>query len=580
MEDAGIERGLRLLRDPLSDNSTAVKVIPKDSMSKIDPIFAAVTAPGMPFEIGEQDGMRFFVNAPSDLNLLIEGARRFGDQTCIVDFDSAERERRVSFDELFAWRDDLASRLGIVRGQRVAISMRNRAEWMVAFLAVVKQGGVAALLNSRGSATELNAMVEEVTPELVLADTERAALLREGGYAGRLIDVTQPLGDALPGAADNATAGPADPCAILFTSGTTGRVKGAVLSHRSLITGLLGTQLTGMMVLHNMAREYGVPVEAIAAQVPPQAILLVYPLFHISGLGSGFLAPFLSGGKIVIMRRWDAEEAVRLIERERVTQLSTVPTMLWDMVHRARTKDADLSSVRNIGSGGQALPLNLLEEVRKLCPHAMIGTGYGMTETSGAIAQAVGADFLAARASAGRVLPLVDLRIEREDGAVCGPNETGEIIVRSAMIMNGYWNRPEDTAKTFTADGWLRTGDIGYQDEDGYIFIIDRAKDMVISGGENIYCAEVERVLSEMPQITECATFGIADERLGEALVAVVQAEGLDECSVIDWVAGRLAPYKAPVRVAFSAEPLPRNQSQKINKIALRALWPELAVSN
>lgn len=580
MEDAGIERGLRLLRDPLSDNSTAVKVIPKDSMSKIDPIFAAVTAPGTPFEIGEQDGMRFFVNAPSDLNLLIEGARRFGDQTCIVDFDNAERERRVSFDELFAWRDDLASRLGIVRGQRVAISMRNRAEWMVAFLAVVKQGGVAALLNSRGSATELNAMVEEVTPELVLADTERAALLREGGYAGRLIDVTQPLGDALPGAADNATAGPADPCAILFTSGTTGRVKGAVLSHRSLITGLLGTQLTGMMVLHNMAREYGVPVEAIAAQVPPQAILLVYPLFHISGLGSGFLAPFLSGGKIVIMRRWDAEEAVRLIGRERVTQLSTVPTMLWDMVHRARNKDADLSSVRNIGSGGQALPLNLLEEVRKLCPHAMIGTGYGMTETSGAIAQAVGADFLAARASAGRVLPLVDLRIEREDGAVCGPNETGEIIVRSAMIMNGYWNRPEDTAKTFTADGWLRTGDIGYQDEDGYIFIVDRAKDMVISGGENIYCAEVERVLSEMPQITECATFGIADERLGEALVAVVQAEGLDERSVIEWVAGRLAPYKAPVRVAFSAEPLPRNQSQKINKIALRALWPELAESN
>ena len=549
-------------------------------MSKIDPIFATVTAPGTPFEIGEQDGLRFFVNAPSDLNQLIEGARRFGEQVCIVDFDGPTGERRLSFADMFAWRDQLAARLGVERGQRVAICMRNRAEWVVAFLAVVKQGGVAALLNSRGSPAELHTMVEEVTPDLVLADTERAALLRDGGYAGRLIDVTQPLGDETSPIANNATAGPGDPCAILFTSGTTGRVKGAVLSHRSLITGLLGTQLTGMMVLHNMAREYGVPVEAIAAQVPPQAILLVYPLFHISGLGAGFLAPFLSGGKIVVMRRWDAEEAVRLIERERVTQLSTVPTMLWDMVHRARSKDADLSSVRNIGSGGQALPLNLLEEVRKLCPHAMIGTGYGMTETSGAIAQAVGADFLAARASAGRVLPLVDLRIEREDSAVCGPNETGEIIVRSAMIMNGYWNRPEDTAKSLTPDGWLRTGDIGYQDEDGYIFIVDRAKDMVISGGENIYCAEVERVLSEMPQITECATFGIADERLGEALVAVVQAEGLDERSVIDWVAGRLAPYKAPVRVAFSAEPLPRNQSQKINKIALRALWPELAESN
>jgi long-chain acyl-CoA synthetase len=314
--------------------------------------------------------------------------------------------------------------------------------------------------------------------------------------------------------------------------------------------------------------------------VPPQAILLVSPLFHISGLGSGFLAPLLSGGKIVIMRRWNAEEAVSLIEREKVTQLSTVPTMLWDMVHRARLIDADLGSVRNIGSGGQALPLNLLEEVRALCPHALMGVGYGMTETSGAIAQAVGADFLRARSSAGRVLPLVDLRVEGADGTIRGPNETGEIVVRSAMVMSGYWNRPEETAKVFTPDGWLRTGDIGYQDEDGYIFIIDRAKDMVISGGENIYCAEVERVLSEMPQITECATFGIPDDRLGEALVAVVQAKGLDERTIIDWVAGRLAPYKAPAQVAFSREPLPRNHAQKIDKIALRALWPHLTANN
>ena len=584
-EDVGVDGGLRPDAAASSDYPASGALIPKDGMSKIDPIFAAVTAPGTPFEIGEQDGLRFFVNAPSDLNQLIEGARRFGDQTCVVDMAGPDGERRLSFADMFEWRDQLAGQLGVGRGQRVAICMRNRVEWMVAFLAVMKLDGVAALLNSRGSATELLAMVDEVTPDLILADAERAALLRQAGYEGRMIDVTQPLkgqeadGEGSQDAAPQ-SAGPADPCAILFTSGTTGRVKGAVLSHRSLITGLMGTQLTGSMVLHNMAREYGVPVETLGAQVPPQSILLVYPLFHISGLGAGFLAPFLSGGKIVVMRRWDADEAVRLIERERVTQLSAVPTMLWDMVHRARTRDADLSSVRNIGSGGQALPLNLLQEVRALCPHSMIGVGYGMTETSGAIAQAVGADFLARRASAGRVLPLVDLRIEREDGTVCGPDETGEIIVRSAMIMSGYWNRPEETAKNFTADGWLRTGDIGFQDEEGYIFIVDRAKDMVISGGENIYCAEVERVLSEMPQITECATFGIADERLGEALVAVVQADGLDERSIIDWVAGRLAPYKAPTRVAFSREPLPRNQAQKINKIALRALWPELAANN
>lgn len=546
-------------------------------MSRVDPVFAQVTAPGSPFEIGERDGLRIFVQAPSDLAQLLETARRFGDATMIVDFDGPQGERRLTYAEVFAWRDRLVGHLGIVRGNRVAICMRNRAEWMVAFLAVVRAGGVAVVLNSRGSPTELAAMIDNVSPALVIADSERAAAIRVGGFAGRVIDLTQPLDDTGVQPGELVPAAPSDPCAILFTSGTTGRVKGAVLSHRSLITGLLGTQLTGAMVLHGMASQYGVPVETIMAQVPPQAILLVYPLFHISGLGSGFLAPMLSGGKIVSMRRWDAAEAVRLIAAEQVTQLSTVPTMLWDMVHKARLADADLSSLRNIGSGGQALPLNLLEEVRRLCPHSLLGTGYGMTETSGAIAQAVGEDFLRSRASAGRVLPLVDLRIVRPDGGPCASGESGEIMVRSAMVMTGYWNRPEETAAALTEDGWLRTGDIGFQDEDGYITIVDRSKDMVISGGENIYCAEVERVLSELPQIKECATFGIADDRLGELLVAVVQADGLGEEAVREWVAERLARYKAPARVAFSPGPLPRNHSQKIDKIALRALWPQLA---
>ncbi|WP_395336586.1 class I adenylate-forming enzyme family protein [Novosphingobium sp. BL-8H] len=548
-------------------------------VATVDPVFAEVTAPGAPFEIGERDGVRTFVNAPSDLAQLLESARRFGDQTMIVDFDGPTGERRLSYAEVFAWRDRLLGHLGIRRGQRVAICMRNRAEWMVAFLAVIKAGGVAAVLNSRGAGAEIVAMIEDVDPALVIADREREAAIREGGYRGRVLDLTAPLDDVAMPAGDGVIAGPNDPCAILFTSGTTGRGKGAVLSHRSLITGLLGTQLTGSMVLHNMARQHDVPVETIMQQVPPQAILLVYPLFHISGLGSGFLAPMLSGGKIVTMRRWDAAEAVRLIAKEQVTQLSSVPTMLWDMVHKARLAEADLASLRNIGSGGQALPLNLLDEVHRLCPHALLGTGYGMTETSGAIAQAVGEDFLRARASAGRVLPLVDLRILRADGSECAVGESGEIMVRSAMVMTGYWNRPEETAAALTADGWLRTGDIGFRDEGGYITIVDRSKDMVISGGENIYCAEVERVLSELPQVKECATFGIADERMGELLVAVIHADGLEEQAVREWVAGRLARYKAPAHVAFARGPLPRNHSQKIDKIALRALWPELATN-
>ncbi|WP_395397689.1 class I adenylate-forming enzyme family protein [Novosphingobium sp. BL-8A] len=547
---------------------------------RVDPVFAQVTAAGSPFEIGERDGVRTFVRAPADLAQLLESARQFGDATMIVDFDGPHGERRLTYDDVFAWRDRLIGHLGIARGDRVAICMRNRAEWMVAFLAIVRAGGVAVVLNSRGSPAELAAMIGDVSPVLVLADTERAVAVRDGGFAGGVIDLTQPLEDNGRSVDAIAPAKPGDACAILFTSGTTGRAKGAVLSHRSLITGLLGTQLTGAMVLQGMALQYGVPVETIMAQVPPQAILQVYPLFHISGLGSAFLAPMLSGGKIVTMRRWDAAEAVRLIEREKVTQLSTVPTMLWDMVHKAHLAEADLSSLRNIGSGGQALPLNLLEEVRRLCPHSLLGTGYGMTETSGAIAQAVGEDFLQARASAGRVLPLVDMRILRPDGSLCETGESGEITVRSAMVMSGYWNRPEETAAALTPDGWLRTGDIGFQDEGGYITIVDRSKDMVISGGENIYCAEVERVLSELPEVRECATFGIADERMGELLVAVLHADGLEEHAVREWVAERLARYKAPAKVAFSPGPLPRNHSQKIDKIALRALWPQLVAHN
>ncbi|MBM3512196.1 MAG: acyl--CoA ligase [Alphaproteobacteria bacterium] len=556
-------------------------------MILIDPVFAAVTAPGTPFELGEIGGVRQFVNAAPHLNLMIENARlRHGDKTFVVDFSSSGVERRLSFEELFAWRDQLVPMLGIRRGDRVAICMRNRAEWMVAFLAVMKAGGVAVLLNSRGASGEIVAMLDDATPHIVLADTTRAKLIRVGGYTGRILDLTQPFesseimrGETRP-ALEPDVARADDACAILFTSGTTGRAKGAILSHRSLITGLMAAQLSGTMVMHNMAKTHGVPVETIIANLPRQAALLVYPLFHISGLGSVFLSPLLAGSKVVIMRRWDAEEAVRLIAHEKITQFSAVPTMLWDLLHRARLKDADLSSLRNVASGGQALPVNLLDQVRAACPQAVMGTGYGMTETSGAFALAVGEDFIRNRASAGRVLPLADVRIAGPDGLGLPIGQTGEILVRSALVMKGYWNRPQETIAAFTPDGWLRTGDVGYLDKEGYIFIVDRVKDMVISGGENIYCAEVERVLGEMPGVTECAAFGIAHERLGERLVAVVVGDSRNETAVIQWVGERLARYKAPGQVAFLSKPLPRNHIGKIDKVALRAEWPKLLLPN
>ena len=540
-------------------------------MTEVDPIFAALTAPGQLFALTEQDGQRVFANMPPDLNLLIESARRHGDKTFIV-----EGQTRLSFNDVFRLRDALVGRLEIIaRGDRVAICMRNRAEWTIAFLAAIRAGGVPALVNSRGAPAELAAAVEDVTPVVVLADPERAAMLREGGYQGRIIETTDfpQSGDAGP---PPSPAVPEDPAAILFTSGTTGRVKGAVLTHKSLMTGVMGMQLSGMMVLHGMAQKMGIAPEAIIANMPQGAVLVVFPLFHISGLGAAFLSPMLAGSKIVIMRRWDPQEALRLIAEERITQFTGVPTMLWDVLHGAKIDEADLTSLRNISSGGQALPVNLLDEIRAACPQAMMGTGYGMTETSGMVAMASGEDFIRNRASAGRVLPLAEIRIEGPNGEDQPRGQAGEIVVRGPLVMQGYWNRREDTAAVLSADGWLRTGDVGYIDDEGYIFIVDRKKDMVISGGENIYCAEVERVLGELPEIIECSTFGIPDERLGELLVAVVVAKDITEAQIIDHVAEHLARYKAPARVAFSSTPLPRNAVGKIDKIYLRANWPHI----
>lgn len=539
-------------------------------MTLIDPVFAAVTAVGTPFEIGERDGLRRFVAAPPDLNMLIDAAKRHGQKTFIV-----EGERRLSFDDVFVLRDALVAQLGIKPGDRVAICMRNRSEWMIGFLAVVRAGGIAALLNSRGSPAELMAMVDDVTPVLVLADEDRAALLRAGGYGGRILtaDAFAERPVQLP---PLVPADPDSPVAILFTSGTTGRVKGAVLSHTNLITGLLAVQLAGLMVLHDTARAHKIPVETILANLPQASVLQVYPLFHISGLGSAFLSPLFAGTKIVIMERWDPQEALRLIAAEKITQFTAVPTMLWDVLNRAKHADADLSSLTNIGTGGQALPVNLLDAVRAACPRAVMGTGYGMTEASGSVAMAVGEDFIRNRASAGRVLNLVDMRIEGPDGQTLPIGEAGEIVVRGAMIMRGYWNRPEETAAVLSADGWLRTGDVGYVDDEGYVFIVDRKKDMVISGGENIYCAEVERVMGEMPGIAECAAFGIPDERLGELLVAIVVAENVTQAQVIAEVGQRLARYKAPGKVAIVDTPLPRNAVGKVDKVKLRAQWAML----
>lgn len=536
-------------------------------MSSRDPIVEELISKGSPFEIVTDNGIPQFVNAPQDLNALIETARRHGDRTFLVEGDT-----RLTFDDVFALRDALASALDVEAGERIAICMKNRSEWLIGFLAAVRVGAVVALINSRGSGEELAGAVSSVQASLVLADKERAARLRAGGFKGKIIEAEDfprtGSSDAPP-----AKAQPDDPAVILFTSGTTGRVKGAVLSHRNIITGILSVQMAGVIVLHNKARELGVPVEQLIAAVPQQSMLLVYPLFHISGLGASFLSPLLAGSKIVIMERWDPAVAVRLIEQERISMFTGVPTMLWDLLNSAALEDADLSSVTNIGMGGQALPINLLDSIREACPHSVMGIGYGLTETAGSVAMALGADYVRKRDSAGRIMPVIETKIVDGDGRRLGVGETGEIVVRGAQVMLGYWGLEEETSAVLDEQGWFHTGDVGRIDDEDYLFIVDRKKDMVISGGENIYCAEVERVLSEIEGVAECATFGIPDARLGELLVAVVRGDGLSEDEIKDYVGERLARYKKPAFVRFALAPLPRNDLGKIDKLKLRQGW-------
>ena len=544
-------------------------------MSSVDPVFAALTAPGQMFALGEHDGLPVFANAPRNMQGFLAAARRHGDATFIVDYSTGQ-ERRFSYTETFVLADALAARLGPLDGERVAIAMKNCTEWMTGFLAVIRAGGVPALINSRSAAVELAAMVNDVTPVLVLADNKRAAQLRAAGYGGPLIE-TGDFPTSLDESAQLAIFDPApdEPCVIQFTSGTTGRVKGAVLSHRNLINGLMSMQLAGFMVLHDTARSMGVAVETILANMPQQALLQVYPLFHISGLGSAFLSPMAAGSKVVVVSRWDPAEAIALIEQEQVTMLTAVPTMLWDVLRTAKAQNVTMPGLRNIGAGGQALPVALLDEMRVLCPQAVMGTGYGMTETAGSVAMAVGEDYIRNRASAGRRLPMVQMRIIGADGKELGHGEAGEIHVRCATVMREYWNRPEETRDVLSEDGWFATGDIGYLDEEDYIFIVDRKKDMVISGGENIYCAEVEQVLGAMAGISECAAFGLPDERLGERLVVMAVAHNVTPAQITEEVAERLGGYKAPTEVRLVPGPLPRNALAKVDKLALRELWAQ-----
>ncbi|SNS80302.1 Acyl-CoA synthetase (AMP-forming)/AMP-acid ligase II [Sphingomonas laterariae] len=538
-----------------------------------DPLIVALTAPGAPHEIEDiivrGVAMRGFRHGPKTLAELYAAARQHGDRDFVV-----YGEERLNFDAFFARVGAMAAllqdRLGDTAGTHVAIAMRNRPDWMAAFVAITGLGGVAVLVNSRGTGPEMAAAIDDAECQLVIADTPRAAALRDAGLgADRLFDV-----DAGPLPEDRGfTPVAIDPDAdavIMFTTGTSGMPKGACLTHRSLTQGIATTifsrAFVGAKAMAGMDPEV---IKALSAIQP--TVLNAFPLFHISGCASDFLNNLLVGGKVVIMQKWSGIDALDLIQRERVTGMSGSPAMLWDLV-RVHEGKHDLSSLMALGIGGQALPPPLFADIRAMFPYAGFGVGFGQTETAGTVCAASTADLVQRPGTSGSVVPVAQVRIVDDEGRDLPAGEAGEIVIRAPMVARGYWNRPDETARVFS-DGWVATGDVGYLDNENYLFVVDRKKDIIISGGENIACSEVEFAALAEPQVADAAAFGLPDDRMGERVVlAVAPKPGMtiDADGLKAAMAGKLAQHKVPTDIRVMAE-LPRNHMGKLDRKALRA---------
>ena len=546
-----------------------------------DEACAAVCAPGTMFEIDEVEvggaPTKVFAGTPPSIRALFELAAGRTDDFVVYE------DERWSMPSLLALAGGighaLVNDLGVTRGDRVAIAMRNYPEWIAAFVAITSVGAVAVPLNAWWVTDEIVFALDDSGSKVVFADHERLARIEaadEGTVSaqlvavrteGRVPDGAITLDELLSDGASmpDVDIDPDDDMTILYTSGTTGRPKGAVSTHRAVLSALMAFAARAAVAA---LRE---PSEPDPDQ-PQTAFMLCVPLFHVTGLVPVMLGSFVSGAKLVVTHRWDPDRALELIERERVTNFVGVPTMSWDLLEAATFAERDTSSLRSIGGGGAPMPPELVKRIDDNFAKGRPGLGYGMTETNAYGPQNAGDDFVAHPTSTGRAVPIMDLRVTDPEGNELPRGATGEIWFRGPSLIKGYWNRPEATADTIV-DGWLRSGDIGRIDDDGFVYVSDRAKDMVLRGGENIYCAEVEAAIYEHPAVYEAAVYGVPDERLGEELACHVMVKPDAQLDVGDlqrFLGERMAKFKVPTRVTIVRDQLPRNASGKILKRELR----------
>jgi long-chain acyl-CoA synthetase len=559
-------------------------------MTNIHQVFkqsqAQLTAAGAPFELIEEEvggtRLRMYRNAYRTLPDLIAAGRVHGDKEFLVyEGDRWTFTRFFDAVDTLAWQ--MQERFGIRPGDRVAIMMRNRPEWVVAFAAAASIGAVPAPMNSFGLRNELLAGLRDLTPRVLFCDADRLA--RIAGDLAELECVTVVV-DAEPPAATTAlsyqsltvhggmfpmdvTLDPDDPALILFTSGATSKAKGVLSSQRAVCQALCNIDYIGAVSALSSPER----VAAMMQRGFAPTTLMGVPLFHVSGLHAQLLSALRNGRRIVFMHRWSPARAIELIRDEGITQFNGAPSMVMQLLAEAGFDDAATRSLGGVGFGGAGLPQRAIDDLLRRKPNSMSGIGFGLTETNGVAAAASGDLFAYKPHSAGVLSPIIELRVTDAGGSAVPCGQQGELWLRGVTVMEGYWGDPETTRQAMS-DGWFRSGDIGYLDDEGFLFVVDRIKDVINRQGEKISASEVESCILQHPKVLEVAVLAMPDDLAGEAVVAVVVPQPgaeLNEAEIQAHVAAILSAYKVPTRVHVRTGMLPRNPVGKLLKGALKS---------
>jgi long-chain acyl-CoA synthetase len=551
-----------------------------------DEACSELTGPGRTYELGEDVindiSYRVFENAPRTLVDVFAASR--DDESTFLVYEDERRSFKETARHVDALAHSLVHTFGVRKGDRVGIAMRNLPEWIVSFAAILSIGAVSVSFNAWWTESELDYALDDSGSVVLIVDGERVGRAHRPAAQRRVPVVAvrvsggQPLPIGVQRYEDVITLGdpmpavvvlPDDDATILYTSGTTGFPKGAVSTHRAVTQALMAFWARAAIEAARLGRDR----ETRDADPPRPTFILIVPLFHVTGCVPVMLSCFGLKMKLVMMYRWDPEVALRLIEAERVTSFVGVPTQSWDLLESPAFSTYDTSSLATIGGGGAPAPVKLVERVEDSFSSGRPNIGYGMTETNGFGPGNSGDDYVAHPSSTGRAkMTIVDIEIRDRQREPVPAGTRGEIWMKGPNLIRGYWNKPEATAEVLV-DGWLATGDLGRIDDEGFLYIEDRAKDMVIRAGENVYCAEVESAIYEHPAVYEAAVFGVPEERLGGEVACVINRRpgaSLDAEELRRFLSGTLSPFKIPSRIAFSGDRLPRSASGKILKRELR----------